>query len=92
VGSRALQDKEILNCGAPSSLDSDLSYPNLKLQQNVLINQPAQDYFLSRSQQAKVFKQIKVACKLGWKLETLHKEKWIFHFIVEHLALLLILY
>ncbi len=42
--------------------------PNLDEQQKMLfsfIDQPAQDYFLSRSQQSRAFKELKIVCKLG---------------------------
>jgi hypothetical protein len=70
--------------------------PNLAEQQKILlnfINQPAHDYFLSRSQQARAFEEIKIVCKLGWKASTVTScnKKWNVHFVVEHLALLLVL-
>ncbi len=68
--------------------------PNLEEQQKILfnfINQPAQEYFLGRSLQAKAFEELKIACKLGWKTETSHKRKWNVRFVAEHLALLLVL-
>jgi hypothetical protein len=43
--------------------------PNLDEQQKILfsfIDQPAHDYFLSRSQQARAFEELKIVCKLGW--------------------------
>jgi hypothetical protein len=68
--------------------------PNLEEEQKILfnfINQPAQEYFLGRSPQAKAFKELKIACKLGWKTETSRKRKWNVRFVAEHLALLLVL-
>jgi hypothetical protein len=69
---------------------------NLDEQQKILFNfidQPAHDYFLSRSQQARAFQELKIVCKLGWTANsvTLCKKKWDFHFVAEHLALLLVL-
>jgi hypothetical protein len=68
--------------------------PSLEEQQKILLNfmdQPAHDYFLSRSPQARAFKELKIVCKLGWKNETSHKKKWNVRFVAEHLALLLVL-
>jgi hypothetical protein len=68
--------------------------PNLEEQQKILFNfidQPAQEYFLGRSPQAKAFEELKAACKLGWKSETSRKKKWYVRFVAEHLALLLVL-
>ncbi len=70
--------------------------PNLDEQQKILfnfINQPAHDYFLSRLQQARAFKELKIVCKLGWKASSVTscKKKWNVHFVAEHLALLLVL-
>jgi hypothetical protein len=68
--------------------------PNLEEQRKILfnfINQPAQEYFLGRSPQAKAFKELKAACKLGWKSETSRKKKWNVRFVAEHLAHLLVL-
>ena len=68
--------------------------PNLESQQNLFnfIDQPARDYFLSRSLQAKAFDEINVACKLGWKTEGMRKNKWNMPFTAENLALLLVLW
>ncbi len=68
--------------------------PNLAEQQKILLNfidQPAHDYFLSRSPQARAFKELKIVCKLGWKASsvTSRNKKWNVHFVAEHLALLL---
>jgi hypothetical protein len=66
----------------------------LEEQQKILlqiINPPTQEYFLCRSPQAKAFKELKTACKLGWKSETSRKKKWNVRFFAEHLALLLVL-
>ena len=70
--------------------------PNLDEQQKILfsfIDQPAHDYFLSRSQQSRVFEELKIVCKLGWTESsvTSRKKKWNVHFVVEHLAILLVL-
>jgi hypothetical protein len=70
--------------------------PNLDEQQKILFNfidQPAHDYFLSRSQQARAFEELKIVCKLGWKASsvTSRKKKWNVHFVAERLALLLVL-
>ena len=71
--------------------------PNLDEQQKMLfsfIGQPAHDYFLSRLQQARAFEELKIVCKLGWMVAssvTSHKKKWNVHFVVEHLAILLVL-
>jgi hypothetical protein len=70
--------------------------PNLAEQQKILLNfidQPAHDYFLSRSPQARAFEEFKIVCKLGWKASTviLRNKKWNVHFVVEHLAFLLVL-
>jgi hypothetical protein len=68
--------------------------PNLEEQQKILfnfINQPAQEYFLGRSLQAKAFEELKIACKLGWKTEASRKRKWNVCFVAEHLTLLLVL-
>ncbi len=69
---------------------------NLAEQQKILLNfidQPAHDYFLSRLPQARAFKELKIVCKLGWKASTvtLRNKKWNVRFVVEHLALLLVL-
>ncbi len=57
------------------------------------IGQPDHDYFLSRSQQAKAFEELKIVCKLGWMASsaTSREKKWNVHFVVEHLAILLVL-
>ncbi len=70
--------------------------PNLAEQQKILLNfidQPAHDYFLSRSPQTRAFEEFKIVCKLGWKVSTVtsHNKKWNVRFVVEHLALLLVL-
>jgi hypothetical protein len=70
--------------------------PNLAEQQKILLNfidQPAHDYFLSRSTQARAFEEFKIVCKLGWKASTVtsRNKKWNVRFVVEHLALLLVL-
>ncbi len=55
--------------------------PNLAEQQKILLNfidQPAHDYFLSRSPQTRAFEEFKIVCKLV-------------RFVAEHLALLLVL-
>ena len=70
--------------------------PNLDEQQNLLysfIDQPAHDYFLSRSKQSKAFAELKKVCKLGWKASSLtsRKKKWNVRFVAEHLAVLLVL-
>ena len=70
--------------------------PNLDEQQKILfnfINQPVHDYFLSRSQQARAFEELKIVCKLGWTANsvTLRKKKWNLRFVAEHLAILLVL-
>ncbi len=70
--------------------------PNLAEQQKILlnfINQPAHDYFLIRLPQARAFKELKNVCKLGWKASTVksRNKKWNVCFVVEHLALLLVL-
>jgi hypothetical protein len=70
--------------------------PNLAEQQKILlnfINQPAHDYFLSRSPQASAFEEFKIVCKLRWKASTVtsRNKKWNVHFVAEHLALLLVL-
>ena len=70
--------------------------PNLAEQQKILlnfINQPAHDYFLSRSPQARAFEELKIVYKLGWKASsvTSRNKKWNVHFVAEHLALLLVL-
>ena len=56
-----------------------------------IINRPTQEYFLCRSPQAKAFKELNTACKLGCKSETSRKKKWNVSFVAEHLALLLVL-
>jgi hypothetical protein len=69
--------------------------PNLELLQKVLhnfINQPACDYFRSKSTQATAFRNIQAACKIGWKTEASRKKKWSVHFVAEHLAFLLVLW
>jgi hypothetical protein len=70
--------------------------PNLDEQQKILfslIDQPAHDYFLSRSQQSRAFEELKIVCKLGWTESsvTSRKKKWNVHFVAEHLAILLVL-
>jgi hypothetical protein len=70
--------------------------PNFDEQQKILfsfIDQPAHDYFLSRSQQARVFEELKIVCKLGWTASSLasRKKKWNVRFVAENLALLLVL-
>jgi hypothetical protein len=70
--------------------------PNLAEQQKLLLNfidHPAQEYFLSRSQQAREFKELKTVCKLGWKTSSVasRNRKWNVRFVAEHLALLLVL-
>jgi hypothetical protein len=70
--------------------------PNLAEQQKILLNfidQPARDYFLSRSPQAMAVEEFKIVCKLGWKASTvtLRNKKWNVRFVAEHLALLLVL-
>ena len=70
--------------------------PNLDEQQNLLykfIDQPAHDYFLSRSKQSRAFEELKRVCKLGWSARsvTSRKKKWNVHFVAEHLAILLVL-
>ena len=70
--------------------------PNLDEGQKILFNfidQPAHDYFLSRSQQAREFEEFKIVCKLGWMANsvTSRKKKWNLRFVVEHLAILLVL-
>jgi hypothetical protein len=70
--------------------------PNLDEQQKILfsfIDQPGHDYFLSRLQQARVCKELKIVCKLRWTASsvTLRKKKWNVHFVAEYLALLLVL-
>ena len=70
--------------------------PNLDEQQKILfsfIDQPAHDCFLSRSQQARSFEELKIVCKLGWTESsvTSRKKKWNVHFVAEHLAILLVL-
>jgi hypothetical protein len=54
--------------------------PNLAEQQKILlnfINQPAHDYFLSRSPQTRAFEEFKIVCKLEWKASTVtsHNKK-----------------
>ena len=70
--------------------------PNLDEQQKILysfIDQPAHDYFLSRSKQSRAFEELKIVCKLGWKASsvTSRKKKWNVRFVAEHLAILLVL-
>ncbi len=70
--------------------------PNRYEQQKILFNfidQPAHDYFMSRSQQARAFDELKIVCKLGWTANsvTSRKKKWNVHFVAEHLAILLVL-
>jgi hypothetical protein len=70
--------------------------PNLDEQPKILfsfINQPAHDYFLSRLQQSRAFGELKIVCKLGWTESsvTSRKKKWNVRFVVEHLAILLVL-
>jgi hypothetical protein len=70
--------------------------PNLDEQQKILfsfIDQPAHDYFLSRSQQARAFEELKIVCKLGWTASSMtsRKKKWNVRFVAEHLAILLVL-
>jgi hypothetical protein len=70
--------------------------PNLAEQQKILlnfINQPAHDYFLSRLPQARAFEEFKIVCNVGWKASTVtsRNKKWNVHFVVENLALLLVL-
>ncbi len=55
--------------------------PNLDEQQKILfsfIGQPAHDYFLNRSQQARAFEELKIVCKLGWTASSVTscKKKW----------------
>jgi len=69
---------------------------NLDEQQKTLfsfIGQPTHDYFLSRSQQAREFEELKIVCKSGWMASsvTLRKKKCNVRFVVEHLAILLVL-
>jgi hypothetical protein len=52
--------------------------PNLAEQQKILLNfidQPAHDYFLSRSPQARAFEELKIVCKLGWKASSVTLRK-----------------
>jgi len=52
--------------------------PNLDEQQKMLfsfIGQPAHDYFLSRSQQARAFEELKIVCKLGWMVSSVTSRK-----------------
>jgi hypothetical protein len=68
--------------------------PNLEKQRKMLLNfidQPAHDYFLSRSPQARAFEELKIVCKLGWKNQTSRKKKWNVRFVAEQLALLLVI-
>jgi hypothetical protein len=70
--------------------------PNLDEQQKILfslIDQPAHDYFLSRSQQSRAFEELKIVCKLGWTESsvTSRKKKWNVRFVTENSAILLML-
>ena len=70
--------------------------PNLAEKQKLLLNfidHPAQEYFLSRSQQAREFEELKNVCKPGWKASSVasRNRKWNVRFVAEHLAILLVL-
>jgi hypothetical protein len=69
--------------------------PNLESLQKIMflfMDKPACNYFKRRLPQATAFQNIQAACKAGWKTKASHNKKWSKHFVVEQLALLLVLW
>ncbi len=70
--------------------------PNLKFQQKIhlmfIAGHSCNYYFKRGLPQATAFGNIQAVCKVGWKMEELHKKKWTVCFVAEHLAFLLVLW
>jgi hypothetical protein len=71
------------------------NYPKLDVQQKNLLNlidQLAMHYFRLGLLQVMAFREIKILCNAGGKMETLRKKNWTISFVIEKLALLLVLW